>query len=95
MIRLTDKDDDGPQMRLARKPFTKQVRLHLRAREGGTRAFKMRFSRPGTIWSVLRRPLKASDTHCSTLIGFNGMVFGSRPNFRARLCRKPGCQYSD
>src|SRR5258706_10585047 len=53
-----------------------------RAREAGTRAFKMRFSRPGTILErFLTRPLRASDTHCSTLIGFIGMVFASRPNF--------------
>src|ERR1700740_1987706 len=53
-----------------------------RAREAGTRAFMMRFSRPGTILErFLSRPLRPSDTHCSTLIGFIGMVFGSRPNF--------------
>jgi hypothetical protein len=53
-----------------------------RAREAGTRAFNMRFSRPGTILErFLSRPLRPSDTHCSTLIGFIGMVFGSRPNF--------------
>jgi hypothetical protein len=52
-----------------------------RAREAGTRAFNMRFSRPGTILErFLRRPPRPSDTHCSTLIGFIGMVFGSRPN---------------
>jgi hypothetical protein len=53
-----------------------------RAREAGTRAFKMRFSRPGTtLKRFLSRPLRPSDTRCSTLIGFIGMVFGSRPNF--------------
>src|SRR5271170_3559048 len=53
-----------------------------RAREAGTRAFMMRFSRPGTILErFLSRPLRPSDTHCSTLIGFIGMVFGSKPNF--------------
>src|SRR6476660_5233937 len=53
-----------------------------RAREAGTRAFMMRFSRPGTILErFLTRPLRHSDTHCSTLIGFIGMVFGSKPNF--------------
>jgi len=42
----------------------------------------MRFSRPGTILErFLSRPLRPSDTHCSTLIGFMGMVFGSKPNF--------------
>src|SRR5260370_24059327 len=43
-----------------------------RAREAGTRAFKMRFSRPGTILGrFLIRPLGASDTHCSTPGGFS------------------------
>src|SRR6266436_4100152 len=52
-----------------------------RAREAGMRAFIMRFSLPGIILErFLRRPLRPSDTHCSTLIGFIGMVFGSRPN---------------
>ena len=53
-----------------------------RAREAGTRAFMMRFRRPGIIIErFLSRPLRPSDTHCSTPIGFSGMVFGSRPNF--------------
>ena len=53
-----------------------------RAKEAGTRAFMMRFSRPGTILErFLSRPLRPSDTHCSTLIGFSGMVFGSKLNF--------------
>src|SRR6202011_4329782 len=53
-----------------------------RAREAGTRAFMMRFSRPGMILErFLSRPLRPSDTPCSTLIGFIGMVFGSKPNF--------------
>src|SRR5258708_4686727 len=53
-----------------------------RAREAGTRAFMMRFSRPGTtLERFLSRPLRPSDTHCSTLIGFIGMVFASKPNF--------------
>ena len=42
----------------------------------------MRFSRPGMILErFLSRPLRPSDTHCSTLMGFIGMVFGSKPNF--------------
>src|SRR5438552_17063775 len=54
----------------------------IRASEAGTRAFMMRFSRPGTILErFLSRPLRPSDTHCSTLIGFIGMFFGSKPNF--------------
>src|SRR5712664_3141045 len=53
-----------------------------RALEAGTRAFMMRFSRPGTtLERFLSRPLRPSDTHCSTLIGFIGIVFGSKPNF--------------
>src|SRR6266478_4591241 len=53
-----------------------------RAKEAGTRAFNMRLSRPGTILErFLSRPLRPSDTHCSTLIGFIGIVFGSRANF--------------
>ena len=53
-----------------------------RPSEVGTRAFMMRFSRPGmTFERFLRRPSRASDTHYSTLIGFSGLVFGSRPNF--------------
>src|SRR5438132_11082279 len=62
--------------------FLSKSASNVRARKAGTRAFMMRFSRPGTtLERFLRRPLRASDTHCSTLIGFNGMVFGSRPNF--------------
>ena len=42
----------------------------------------IRFSRPGTtLERFLIRPLRPSDTHCSTLIGFIGMVFGSKRNF--------------
>jgi len=42
----------------------------------------MRLGRPGTtLERLLSRPRSPSDTHCSTLIGFKGMVFGSRPNF--------------
>src|SRR6266481_4958927 len=53
-----------------------------RAKEAGTRAFMMRFSRPGIILDRFSRSaLRPSDTHCSTLIGFIGMVFGSKPNF--------------
>ena len=53
-----------------------------RASEAGTRAFMMRFSRPGTILDRFSRSaLRPSDTHCSTLIGFIGMVFESKPNF--------------
>src|SRR5438445_8698850 len=48
-----------------------------RATEAGTRAFMIRFSRPGMILErVLSRPLRPADTHCSTLNGFIAMVFG-------------------
>src|SRR5712691_2772804 len=67
---------------LLASPLPSKSASIFRAREAGTRAFKMRFSRPGTtLERFLRRPLRPSDTHCSTLIGFIGMVFGSRPNF--------------
>ena len=53
-----------------------------RLTEAGTNAFMMRFSRPGTILERFsRRALRPSDTHCSTLICFSGMVFGSMPIF--------------
>jgi hypothetical protein len=40
-----------------------QELLAARAREAGTRAFKMRFSRPGTtLERFLRRPVRPSDT---------------------------------
>src|SRR5260370_40560041 len=43
--------------------------------EAGTNASMMRFSRPGTILDrSSRSALRPSDTHCSTFIGFNGMV---------------------
>src|SRR6202040_2786186 len=77
------RDDDGPtDADLLASPLPIKSASIFRAREAGTRAFKMRFSRPGTILErFLRRPLRPSDTHCSTFIGFIGMVFGSRPNF--------------
>src|SRR5438105_4936389 len=76
------RDDDGPtDTDLLASPLPIKSASIFRAREAGTRAFKMRFSRPGmTLERFLRRLLRASDTHCSTLIGFIGMVFGSRPN---------------
>ena len=64
---------------LRASPLPRMSASIFRAREAGTRAFMMRFSRPGTILErFLSRPLRPSDTHCSTLIGFIGMVFGSR-----------------
>jgi hypothetical protein len=53
----------------------------VRFTEAGTNAFMMRFSRPGTILDRFSRSaLRPSDTHCSTLIGFIGMVRGSNPS---------------
>src|SRR6202163_791415 len=76
-------DDDGPaDAALLASPLPSMSASIFRASEGGTRAFMMRFSLPGTtLERFLSRPLRASDTHCSTLIGFIGMVFGPRPNF--------------
>src|SRR5437016_3615357 len=66
---------------LLTSPLPSKSANSLHAREAGTRAFIMRFSRPGTtLERFLSRPLRPSDTHCSTLIGFIGMVFGLRPN---------------
>src|SRR5260221_11754208 len=77
------RDDDGPtDAALLAIPFPSRSTSILRAREAGTRAFIRRFSRPGTtLERFLIRPLRPSDTHCSTLIGFSGIVFGSKPNF--------------
>jgi integrase-like protein len=60
-------DDDGPaDADLLASPLTIKSASIFRAREAGTRAFKMRFSRPGTILErFLSRPLRPSDTHCS------------------------------
>src|SRR5260370_28837995 len=67
---------------LLASPLPSKSASSFRAREAGTRAFNMRLSRPGTILErFLTRPLRPSDTHCSTLIGFIGIVFGSRANF--------------
>jgi hypothetical protein len=53
----------------------------VRFTEAGTNAFMMRFIRPGTILDRFSRSaLRPSDTHCSTLIGFIGMVRGSSPS---------------
>jgi hypothetical protein len=53
----------------------------VRFTEAGTNAFMMRFIRPGPILERFSRSaLRPSDTHCSTLIGFIGMVRGSNPN---------------
>src|SRR5260370_16606723 len=47
-----------------------------RAREAGTRAFMMRFSRPGIILDRFSRSaLRPSDTHWSTLIAFIPLAF--------------------
>src|ERR1700736_2972671 len=58
---------------LLTSPLPSKSANSLRAREAGTRAFNMRFSRPGTtLERFLSRPLRPSDTHRSTLIGFIG-----------------------
>jgi hypothetical protein len=52
----------------------------VRFTEAGTNAFMIRFNRPGMILErFTRNALRPSDTHCSTLIGFIGMVRGSNP----------------
>ena len=77
------RDDNGPaDADLLASPLPSMSASIFRAREAGTRAFMMLFSRPGTILErFLSRPLRPSDTHCSMLIGFIGMIFGSKPNF--------------
>jgi len=58
----------------------------------------MRFTDLERFWSDFSsRPLRPSDTHCSTLIGFIGMVFGIEAKLfgATGVFRKPGCQYSD
>ena len=82
---------------LRASPLPRMSASIFRAREAGTRAFMMRFSRPGTILErFLSRPLRPSDTHCSTLIGFIDMVFGSRPNFSSTaVFVNPAARYSD
>src|SRR5713101_4759826 len=53
----------------------------VRFTEAGTTAFIIRFSRPGIILDRFsRRAVRPSDTHCSTVIGFIGMVRISKPN---------------
>jgi hypothetical protein len=53
----------------------------VRFTKAGTNASMKRFSRPGTILDrFFRSALRPSDTHCSTLIGFIGMVRGSNPS---------------
>ena len=53
----------------------------VRFTEAGTNAFMMRFNRPGMILErFTRNAFRPSDTHCSTLIGFIGMVRGSNPS---------------
>src|SRR5246127_3625915 len=60
---------------LLASPLPSKSASIFRAREAGTRVFKMRFIRPGTtLQRFLLRPSRASDTHCSTLIGFIGII---------------------
>src|SRR5882757_1361385 len=59
----------------------KSFAVIVRLTEAGTTASMKRFSRPGTILERFSRSaLRPSDTHCSTLIGFIGMVRGSNPS---------------
>jgi hypothetical protein len=58
-----------------------KIAVIVRFTKAGTNAFMMRFIRPGTILDrFCRSALRPSDTHCSTLIGFIGMVRGSNPS---------------
>src|SRR5882724_7524990 len=63
------------------KPFINQVRFDFPRKRSGHEGVQDAVQ---PAWNdlerFLRRLLRASDTHCSTLIGFIGMVFGSRPN---------------
>jgi len=69
---------------LARKRLPNILAVIVRFTEVGTNAFMMRFSRPGMIleWFT-RNAFRPSDTHCSTLIGFIGMIRGSNPRLPA------------
>jgi hypothetical protein len=63
----------------------------VRFTEAGTNAFMMRFIRPGMILDRFSRSaLRPSDTHCSTLSGFIGMVRGSKPRLAStrRVCQR-------
>jgi hypothetical protein len=52
----------------------------VRLTEAGIQAFMIRLSRPGMILErFTRNAFRSSDTHCSTLRGFIGMVRGSNP----------------
>ena len=67
--------------------------VNARFTEAGTNAFMMRFIRPGTILDRFSRSaLRPSDTHCSTLIGFIGMVRGVEPKLgqHRRVCQRGG-----
>jgi hypothetical protein len=53
----------------------------VRLTEAGIQAFMIRLSRPGMILErFTRNAFRPSDTHCSTLRGFIGMVRGSNPS---------------
>jgi hypothetical protein len=67
---------------LVRKRCTKHVRQHLPRKrcgdEGVQYAVEPAWNDSGAVFD---QTAEASDTHCSTLIGFIGIVFGSRANF--------------
>ena len=66
---------------LFRSDLPSILAVNVRFTEAGSNAFMMRFIRPGTILDrFFRSALRPSDTHCSTLNGFIGMVRASNPS---------------
>jgi hypothetical protein len=62
--------------------FSNIFAIMVRVTEAGTSASRIRLVRPGMIRERLsRKALRPSDTHCSTFIGFMGMISGVRPSF--------------
>jgi hypothetical protein len=58
---------------------------HIPTLQAGIQAFMIRLSRPGMIVErFTRNAFRPSDTHCSTLRGFIGMVRGSNPATETR-----------
>ena len=65
---------------LVASDFSNIFAIIVRATLAGTIAFMIRFMRPGiTSERLAASPRIASETHCSTFIGFMGMVSGVRP----------------
>src|SRR5882757_8150293 len=66
---------------LAARAFANIFAVIVRLMEAGTSAFMMRVILPGTTLDRFSSSaLRPSDTRCSTLIGFIGMVRGSNPS---------------